>query len=59
MVVNCSKNYYYLNLFIDQKCTGTNKNELFIYNNGTFRFSDFNKCVDENNNKLCRQRLIK
>ena len=28
-------------------------NFLYITTICTFRFSDFNKCVDENNNKLC------
>jgi len=43
------------------KSTGTNKNKLYIYISTicTFWFSDFNKCVDENKNKLYRQRLIK
>ena len=28
--------YYYSNLFIDQKCTGTNKNKLYIYINDMY-----------------------
>ena len=38
------------------KSTGT---DIYIYICQRYGFFDFNKCVDENNNKLYRQRLIK